>query len=146
VPLELPVPARRVVFVGMARAPTKAVAATKSEVKETMLCAGDVGKLAGEAGLESQRPPLAALYAQETRVFTHCEGAMIVRGTNGESANAQHGTMHSKFERADGRSWWQRSPCNTDRGARREHEPKRLGGARSQHCWHVGRTAQLNAL
>jgi hypothetical protein len=38
VPLELPVPARRsVVFEGMANAPSAAVAATKSEVKETMV-------------------------------------------------------------------------------------------------------------
>jgi hypothetical protein len=37
VPEELAVPARRVVFVGMASAPAKAVAATKRVVKDTMM-------------------------------------------------------------------------------------------------------------
>jgi hypothetical protein len=40
-PDELAVPARRVVLVGMASAPAKAVAATKRVVKDTMMCLVD---------------------------------------------------------------------------------------------------------
>jgi hypothetical protein len=44
VPEELPVPARRVLLPpGMARAPVKAVAATKRAVKETMFALDEEG-------------------------------------------------------------------------------------------------------